>query len=93
MKKKETVAGFLIPEYRNEKSRHGFLKEDQEGEEIGVSSSFSWYGSKKPSRDFWLGYSRTKMPRHYLSWVSSSLCLRVSSLVLQAGGKILISII
>jgi hypothetical protein len=31
--KEENVAGFLIPEYRNEKSRYGFLKEDQEKEE------------------------------------------------------------
>jgi len=43
-----------------------FLEKYIEVEEIGVSSSFSGYGSKKPSRDFWLGYSRTKMPRHSL---------------------------
>jgi hypothetical protein len=33
MQEQENVAGFLIPEYRNKKSRHVSLKEDQEGEE------------------------------------------------------------
>jgi hypothetical protein len=62
-----------------ENKRHGFLEEDQEGEERGISSSFSIYGSKKPARDFWLGYSRTKMPRHSLLAWRDSLCLCVSS--------------
>jgi hypothetical protein len=78
---------FVPASTRDQNKRHGFSKEYMEGEEESKPLLFLLKLLQEGLRGFWLGYSRTKYPQHWLSLLLSSLSLRVSSLVLQAGGE------
>jgi hypothetical protein len=75
---------FVPASTRDQNKRHGFSKEYMEGEEESKPLLFLLKLLQEGLRGFWLGYSRTQ---HWLSLLLSSLSLRVSSLVLQAGGE------